>query len=324
MHPCYTAYLIHGRAASETQSVWLSRVDALTEAQRKEAREVLSGRSEADAALAAIELGVDEERRCPRCDTPGAVGKAHGLRRYLCKKGCGRTALTGTPLSRLRHKERWLSFGEALVPRTAMSQHYPPPFNILSARKSSSYMLHGVNEASIMGVWRIVRKIGEMGRNTSRSLGSSVAVLMGLKCRISNGYYRYWVAMAVMITLAATMPSIASSHSESNDNHCVEIEMSYRMGKIYHYVIKNSCEYPINFYFCIVEHRGLDCATNNSYYQRHLHIDRYSYSHRMHYIYTPWDGTHSSGRAPPFFKLKFLACRGRSRNIKYVSRGKCP
>ena len=31
-----------------------------------------------------------------------------------------------------------------------MSQHYPPPFNILSARKSSSYM---VNEASIMGVW---------------------------------------------------------------------------------------------------------------------------------------------------------------------------
>ena len=98
---------------------WLSRVDALTEAQREEAREVLSGRSEAEAALAAVELGVDEERRCPRCDTPGAVskGKARGLRRYLCKKGCGRTfnALTGTPLSRLRHKERWLSFGEALA-----------------------------------------------------------------------------------------------------------------------------------------------------------------------------------------------------------------
>ena len=81
---------------------WLSRVDALTKAQR-------------EAALAAVELGVDEERRCPRCDTPGAVGKARGLRRYLCKKGCGRTALTGTPLSRLRHKERWLSFGEALA-----------------------------------------------------------------------------------------------------------------------------------------------------------------------------------------------------------------
>ena len=30
---------------------------------------------------------------------------------------------------------------------------HPPPFNILPAHKSSSYMLHGVNEASIMGVW---------------------------------------------------------------------------------------------------------------------------------------------------------------------------
>ena len=67
---------------------WLSRVDALTEAQREEAREVLSGRSEAEAALAAVELGVDEERRCPR--TPGAVGKARGLRRYRRDAGAPR------------------------------------------------------------------------------------------------------------------------------------------------------------------------------------------------------------------------------------------
>ena len=40
--------------------------------------------------------------------------------------------------------------------RNGYVTHY---FNILSARKSSSYMLHGVNEASIMGVWgRIVPK----------------------------------------------------------------------------------------------------------------------------------------------------------------------
>ena len=88
MHPCYTASLIDGRAASETQSVWLSRVDALPEAQREEAREVLSGRSEAAATLAAVDLGVDEERRCPR--TPGAVGKAHGLRRYRRDAGAPR------------------------------------------------------------------------------------------------------------------------------------------------------------------------------------------------------------------------------------------
>ena len=65
-----------------------------------------------------MELAVDEERRCPRCDTPGAVsrGRARGLRRYPCEGG-GRTfdAVTGTPLSGPHRKERWLSFGEALA-----------------------------------------------------------------------------------------------------------------------------------------------------------------------------------------------------------------
>lgn len=78
---------------------------------------MLSGRPQGAASLAAVEPGVAEDRRCPRCDTLGAVsrGKARGLRRYQCK-GCGRTfnALTGTPLSGLHHKERWLAFGKAL------------------------------------------------------------------------------------------------------------------------------------------------------------------------------------------------------------------
>ena len=94
--------------------VWLSAAHGLTRAQRREALAVLSGRSEGEASKAAIELGVDEARRCPHCASEGAVsrGMARGLRRYQCK-GCGRTfnALTGTPLSGLHHKERWLSFG---------------------------------------------------------------------------------------------------------------------------------------------------------------------------------------------------------------------
>ena len=69
------------------------------------------------ASLAAIELGVDDERRCPHCASAGAVsrGKARGLRRYRCK-ACGKTfgALTGTALSGLHHKERWLAFGASL------------------------------------------------------------------------------------------------------------------------------------------------------------------------------------------------------------------
>ena len=98
--------------------VWLSAASGLTRAQRREALAVLSGRSTGEASKAAIELAVDEARRCPHCAREGAVsrGKARGLRRYQCK-GCGRTfnALTGTPLSGLHHKERWLSFGASLA-----------------------------------------------------------------------------------------------------------------------------------------------------------------------------------------------------------------
>ena len=97
---------------------WLSAARGLTRARRREALAVLSGRSEGAASKAAIELGVDEARRCPRCSSEGAVsrGMARGLRRYQCK-GCGRTfnALSGTPLSGLHHKERWLSFGASLA-----------------------------------------------------------------------------------------------------------------------------------------------------------------------------------------------------------------
>ena len=47
--------------------VWLSAARGLTRAQRREALAVLSGRSEGEASKAAIELGVDEARRCPHC-----------------------------------------------------------------------------------------------------------------------------------------------------------------------------------------------------------------------------------------------------------------
>jgi len=57
-------------------------------------------------------------RACVRiCGTGGAVsrGKARGLRRFQCK-GCGKTfgAVTGTAVSGLHRKERWLAFGASL------------------------------------------------------------------------------------------------------------------------------------------------------------------------------------------------------------------
>ena len=93
---------------------WLSRIDQPGPAQRQQAEAGLSGGSEASASLAAIEDSVGEGRRCPHCGTPGAIsrGKARGLRRYRCK-GCRKTfnAATGTPLSGLHRKDRWLAFG---------------------------------------------------------------------------------------------------------------------------------------------------------------------------------------------------------------------
>ena len=93
---------------------WLSQVDELSTAQRREAEAVLSGGSQASASLASVEAGVGEDRRCPHCGAPGAVSR--GLRRYQCK-GCGKTfnAATGTPLAGLHRKERWLEFGTCLA-----------------------------------------------------------------------------------------------------------------------------------------------------------------------------------------------------------------
>ena len=93
---------------------WLSWIDQPGPAQRQQAEAGLSGGPEASASLAAIEDSVGEGRRCPHCGTPGAIsrGKARGLRRYQCK-GCRKTlnAATGTPLSGLHRKDRWLAFG---------------------------------------------------------------------------------------------------------------------------------------------------------------------------------------------------------------------
>ena len=94
---------------------WFSHGDDVTEA--PEVVAALSGRAQGADSLAAIELGADEEGRCPCCGSGGAVwsGRARGLHQYRCKS-CGKMfgALTGTTLSGLHHKDRWLAFGMRL------------------------------------------------------------------------------------------------------------------------------------------------------------------------------------------------------------------
>ena len=140
---------------------WLSAVDTLSEAQKAEAVEILAGRPVGEASVAAIELGVDEDRRCPHCGTPGAVanGKARGMQRYLCRT-CKRTfgALTGTRLSGLHRKEVWLTFGECLADGdtvkasaercgVAVSTAFRWRHRFLEVIKSSAGTLRGIVEA---------------------------------------------------------------------------------------------------------------------------------------------------------------------------------
>lgn len=101
-----------------TFQAWLSAGELLTQSQREEALALLLGEAQGSASVAAVERCLDEDRHCPHCNTPGANkrGMARGLRRYQCK-GCGKTfnAVTGTPLSGLHYKDRWLSFAESLA-----------------------------------------------------------------------------------------------------------------------------------------------------------------------------------------------------------------
>jgi len=81
-------------------------------------RAALDSHDPAAAILAALNGLIGPERRCPHCKACGAVkrGVNDGLTRYRCK-GCGRTfnALSGTPLSKLKMKGRWILFAQAAM-----------------------------------------------------------------------------------------------------------------------------------------------------------------------------------------------------------------
>ena len=97
---------------------WVSGVDAFSQGQRQQTQGLLSGVTDENASLMAIEARLAETRQCPHCNTAGAVsrGMARGLRRYQCK-ACKKTfnAASGTVLQGLHKKGRWLTFGDCLT-----------------------------------------------------------------------------------------------------------------------------------------------------------------------------------------------------------------
>src|SRR3954451_8528178 len=138
---------------------WLSGVVDLTAEQRQELDVVLSGR---DGEVAAgIDACVRDDRQWPHWGRPGAVkrGRANGLRRYRCKaSGKSFNALTGTPLARLRLKERWLDFtrslsvgdtvrGSAAQCDVALTTAFRWRHRFLKAVKTTTAPLRGIVEA---------------------------------------------------------------------------------------------------------------------------------------------------------------------------------
>jgi Transposase and inactivated derivatives len=151
--------------------VWLAGVELLSDRQKAEALELLNGRDASAASLAAVELAVGDDRKCPHCGAGGAVanGKARRMQRYLCRS-CGRTfgALTGTRLSGLHHKDRWLTFADCLAQGDtvktsakrcgiAVSTAFHWRHRFLEAIRTDGARLHGIVEADetfVLASWK--------------------------------------------------------------------------------------------------------------------------------------------------------------------------
>lgn len=92
-------------------------LEKLTPHQRAQLAERLQKIGHVEAVNNLVESRVLSLHKCPKCghDEIARWGSASGLQRYRCA-ACKATfnALTGTPLARLRHKEKWLAYAQQM------------------------------------------------------------------------------------------------------------------------------------------------------------------------------------------------------------------
>ncbi len=95
----------------------LAMTARLTPHQRTQLLDRLTHDLALNEALALIESRMPARSSCPKCHGASVVrnGQANDLQRYKCRD-CGVTfnVLTGTPLARLRHREKWLQQARVL------------------------------------------------------------------------------------------------------------------------------------------------------------------------------------------------------------------
>lgn len=102
---------------------WFAKLPALNAPQRLRTLAALHPAAGLDRVLALIGEVRAATRRCPSCacDRYYRHGQANGLQRYRCR-ACGRSFndLSGTPLARLRLREKWLDYVGAVLESTSV------------------------------------------------------------------------------------------------------------------------------------------------------------------------------------------------------------
>ena len=92
---------------------WAARVAQLSRQQREQLLAILRPAVDLERVSALIDEARPAPEHCLHCRASGVLkhGRDRGLQRYRCR-ACGKTftALSGTPLSRLRHRAKWLDF----------------------------------------------------------------------------------------------------------------------------------------------------------------------------------------------------------------------
>ena len=97
---------------------YLDQVDTLTVKQRKLLIPRLTEQTAQEEVLSQIEERVEEDSECPHCHSTHIQrwGTTNNLQRYRCCH-CDKTftGLTGTPLARLKHKDKWLAYMATII-----------------------------------------------------------------------------------------------------------------------------------------------------------------------------------------------------------------
>jgi transposase-like protein len=96
----------------------IATLGELNKDQRQTVAAIVSGRGDLAEVTSVIEARFATQVFCPHCQSTdvGSWGRACGLKRYRCRE-CRKSfnALTGTPLARLRKREAWKTYAQAVA-----------------------------------------------------------------------------------------------------------------------------------------------------------------------------------------------------------------